>query len=149
MLVDIEGTNLPGRSCGPNQHGEPCDNVHVGLGIHGDPVELFAGDAPVARWRIEVGTRRTEDGAVDFRGPFVHGKRGDRYLYLNWGTVAADGAFSLFRRAKLSLSEVDVGLVERTLQDDAVLTCTVNLTDSKGNPRCARVRPPDIMWRVA
>jgi hypothetical protein len=148
MLVEIEGANLPGRRCGPNLQREMCENVHVGIGIHRDPVELVPGDAPAAHWRIEVRTSRAADGSVDFHGTFVHGTRGDRYLYLNWGTVAADGSFRLFRRAKLSLSEVDQTLVEQVLQDNGSLACTVNLTDARGQPRCARVRPPDIAWRM-
>jgi hypothetical protein len=105
------------------------------------------GDSPQARWRIDVETNRTADGSVDFRGRFVHGKRGDRFLYLNWGPVDDDGSFSLFRRAKLSLSDVDPALVERAIGDNRGLVCTVNLTDENGHPRCARVRPPDIGWR--
>jgi hypothetical protein len=148
MIIEIEGANLPGRSCHPDPRGEAYDDVHVGLGMHRDPVDLVPGDASLARWRIEVHAGRAPDGSPDFHGAFVHGKRGDRYLYLNWGTVSADGAFHLFRRAKISLSEVDPSLVDRALEPGGVLACTVNLTDSKGNPRCARVRPPDLTWRV-
>jgi hypothetical protein len=146
MFVEIEGRNFPGRSCGCGPEGEVYENIHVGIGMQRDPVELVPGDSPSARWRIEVRTPRANDGSVDFRGPFVHGKRGDRFLYLNWGTVAADGSFRLFRRAKLSLSEAPPNVVEDALQGTGVLECTVNLTDAKGNPRCARVRPPDIAW---
>lgn len=149
MIIEIEGKNLPGRRCRPDPLGETYENVHVGIGIRRDPVDLVPGDAPSASWRIDVRVVREPDGPLDFRGPFVHGERGDRFLYLSWGTVAPDGAFGLFRRAKLSLSEVDPSLVERVLRDDAVLTGTLNLTDAKGHPRCARVRPPDIAWRVS
>jgi hypothetical protein len=149
MIVDIEGTNLPGRRCHPGPLGEEYDNVHVGLGIHQDPVDLVPGNAPAAHWRIEVRTSRAADGAIDFRGPFVHGARGDRFLYLNWGTVAADGSFRIFRRAKISLSAVDPALVEQVLRENGSLACTVNLTDRKGHPTCARLRPPDIAWRMA
>jgi hypothetical protein len=148
MIVEIEGTNLPGRRCNPNPLGQEYIDVHVGLGIHRDPFGLVPGDSPSARWRIEVRASCSADGAVDFHGPFVHGQRGDRFLYLNWGTVAADGSFQLFRRAKLSLSEVEPSLVEQALRENAALACTVNLTDAKGHPRCARVRPPDIVWRL-
>ncbi|HVC35296.1 MAG TPA: DUF5990 family protein, partial [Chloroflexota bacterium] len=146
--VDIEGVNLPGRRCGPNPQGEMYENVHVGVGLRQDPTGLIPGDAESARWRIEVRTSLATDGSVDFHGPFVEGKRGDRWLYLNWGTVATDGSFRLFRRAKLSLSKVEPSLVDRALRENGSLACTVNLTDAKGQPRCARVRPPDIAWRM-
>jgi hypothetical protein len=148
MLVQIEGTNLPGRSCAPGPNGETYENIYVGIGIQRDPVDLVPGDAPAAHWQVDVRTVRVEDGSIDFRGRFVHGPRGDRFLYLNWGTVAADGAFTLFRRAKLTLSEIDPSLVEQALRQNCSLACTVNLTDKKGNPTCARLNPPEIAWRV-
>ena len=148
MIVEIEGTDLPGRCCGPNPQGYVYENIHVGIGERRNPIELVPGDAASARWRVEVTTRRASDGSMDFRGPLVEGKRGDRFIYLNWGSVAADGSFDLFRRAKLSLSDVDPTLVERVLENDEVLACTVALTDAKGHPRCARVRAPDIAWRA-
>jgi hypothetical protein len=149
VIVEIEGTDLPGRRCGPNPEGEMYENIHVGIGDRRDPIELVPGDARSARWRVEVTTHRASDGSIDFRGPFVEGKRGDRFLYLNWGSVASDGSFKLFRRAKLSLSEIDPTLVDRVLQNDGVLACTLTLTDTKGHPRCARVRAPDIAWRAS
>ena len=148
MFIEIEGTNLPGRSCHPNGAGESYSNIHVGLGIHQDPIELFPGDAPATRWRVEVRAVRSDDGSFDFRGRFVHGPRGDRFLYLNWVNVGPDGSPRLFRRAKVTLTEIDPGLVEQAVNANGVLACAVNLTDAKGNPSCARFRPPDITWRV-
>jgi hypothetical protein len=148
MFIEIEGTNLPGRSCHPNGAGESYGNIHVGLGIHQLPTELFPGDAAATRWRVEVRTLRFADGSFDFRGRFVHGPRGDRYLYLNWVDVMSDGSPRLFRRAKVMLTGIDPGLVELSVSIGGVLACTVNLTDAKGNPSCARFRPPDVAWRV-
>lgn len=148
MFVEIHGTNLPGTHCGPNPNGETYENVHVGLGLHRDPVDLVRGDAPDACWRVEVRVSRPADGSIDFHGPFVQGPRGDRFLYLNWGTVDANGTFHLFRRAKLSLSQIDPALVEDAIREYGSLSCTVGLTDSKGNPICARLRSPNVTWQV-
>jgi hypothetical protein len=148
MIIEIEGRNLPGRSCRPGPGGEQYDNVHVGPGSRGEAIDLVPGDAASARWRVEVRPVRTDGGRLDFRGPLVDGKRGDRYLYLNWGTVPNDGSFKLFRRAKISLSELPPELLEAALTGEAKLAATVDLTDGKGNPTCARFRPPDIAWRL-
>jgi hypothetical protein len=148
MKLEIVGTNLPGRRCQPGPDGEIYDNIHVGLGIHREPFEIVPGNAKSARWQIEIDPKRAADGSLDFRGRFVHGTVGDRFLYLNWGTVAEDGAFHLFRRAKLPLSEIDPTLVEQAIQAGSALIATVNLTDRKGHPVCARVRPPAISWQV-
>jgi hypothetical protein len=148
MIVDIEGTNLPGRSCAPADAPRTYDNIHVGLGLRAQPFDLVPGDAPAAHWQVEVATP-TVNGARDFRGRFVHGPRGDRFLYLNWGTVAEDGTFSMFRRAKLILDAIPAELVDQAASSDRHLVASVNLTDQKGNPLCARVRPPAITWRLA
>ena len=44
------------------------------------------------------------DGGVDLRGPAVHGRKGERFLYLTWGDVGADDSFAMFRRAKLMIA---------------------------------------------
>jgi hypothetical protein len=107
------------------------------------------GDAPSARWELEITVRTGPDGELDFRGPFVHGKRGERFLYLSWGEVADDGAFALFRAAKLRFSDLDPGVVRQAMQPGRRLVGRLGLTDSKGHPRCASVRPPDIAWSAA
>ena len=149
MLVEIVGTHLPGRRCGPNPAGERYQNIHVGIGVNREPLDLVAGDAEAARWRVEVRTPRLETGELDFRGRFVHGHRGDRFLYLNWGDVTSAGEFKLFRRAKIILSEIPAGLVEQAQATATPLACTVSLTDRKGWPVCARLRPPALVWRLA
>lgn len=148
MLVEIRGTSLPGRSCGPNPQGEMYENIHVGIG-RGDALrDLIPGDAPSARWQIDVRTRVRDEGDLDFSGPIVKGNRGQRFLYLSWGTVAEDGTFTLFRAAKLWLSEVDPSILQKALQPGHRLVGSLGLTDRKGHPLCASVRPPIIAWSV-
>ena len=73
----------------------------------------------------------------------MQGKRGDRFLYLTWGDVPAPGAFHMFRRAKLMFADVDADLLRRGA-DEVGLRADLGLTDERGGPRCARVRPPAI-----
>jgi hypothetical protein len=61
------------------------------------------------------------------RGP------GARFVYLTWGDVAADGSFTMFRRAKLKHADDTWQVIAR-----------VDLTDECGGPRCARLRPPAL-----
>jgi hypothetical protein len=88
------------------------------------------------------------DDGLDFRGPAVHGRRGERFLYLTWGNVEEDGSFRMFRRAKLMLGDVDPTIVRRAADTGAALRADVHLTDGRGGPMCARVRPPAIGWSV-
>jgi len=122
------------------------DNVHVGVQIRQDPAWLVRADEPEARWEVDVDVVRNE-GALDFRGPGVHGKRGDRFLYLTWGNVGPDNTFEMFRRAKLMLDRVEPEFIERATATGRV-GVTVDLTDARGGPRCARVDPPALAWSV-
>jgi len=143
--IRIEGHDLPGRdfSC----DGVARDNVHVAVQVGREPVRGVPGDAAHASWTVDVRTVATPDG-LDLRGPAVHGRSGERFLYLTWGQVQPDGTFEMFRRAKLMVADIDARLLDDAAADGAAgITATVALSDEKGHPRCARVRPPAIEWR--
>lgn len=133
----IVGTRLPGRRCGPAP--TPVgryENIHVGIQRGAEVVDLVPGDAPLAHFEFEVTVREGR-----FAGPFVHG-RGERFVYLSWGEVS-DGTFRMFRRAKLQLDALDAAELDgRTVEG------MLGLTDEKGHPLCASVRPPRVVWTV-
>ncbi len=147
MRIDVVASDLPGRSfhgsCGLDDGagGLAGDNVHVGVQVKQEVVDLVVGDAAGARWSVDVEVKA--DG--DVRGPAVHGKRGERFLYLSWGVVDGSGHFGSFRRAKLMLGAVpaDVWTAARA---SGVLTGHLGLTMKNGTPLCAAVRPPVITW---
>ena len=143
MQVRIEAHALPGRTCAPADAPEAYDNVHVGVQRRQEVVDLVPGDADAAVWSFDVTTRVTDDGTLDFGGPYVHGRRGDRFLYLSWGTVDPTGTFTMFRRAKLMFADIPPEL----LSAEGVVA-RLGLTDGRGNPLCARVRPPTITWSL-
>jgi hypothetical protein len=145
VRIEIVGRDLPGRRfCSA---GELLDHVHVAVQIGKEAVDPVPGDAAEARWVVEVGTVVGEDGGLDQRGPAVHGRRGDRFLYLTWGDVPAPGTFHMFRRAKLMFADIDAGVLVEGAAGTG-LRAEVVLTDERGGPRCARVRPPAIRWSV-
>jgi hypothetical protein len=78
----------------------------------------------------------------------VHGKKGERFLYLTWGDLGADGSFAMFRRAKLMIGDIEPALLADAARTDGVLVASLPLTDEHGCPRCARVKPPLITWRA-
>ena len=148
MDIRIVGVELPGRTCAdPRPGGLEYENVHVGVQRRKDVVDLVPGDAPGAEWNLTVDTV-TKDGALDQRGPFVHGKRGDRFLYLSWGTVDDADHFEMFRRAKLMFDAVPDELLRSAQAAGQRLVGIVNMTHDDGMPRCAAVRPPVIEWTV-
>jgi hypothetical protein len=143
------GQRSSGSALWPNSGRGSYENIHVGIVRRGDTIELVPGDAPSARWWIEVTVRGNDDGTLDYGGPFVRGRRGERHLRLRWGTVGSDGSFTVFRAAKLRFSDVDAAVVQQVLRSDGRLIGSLGLTDAQGWPRCASVRPPDIAWSVA
>jgi hypothetical protein len=61
------------------------------------------------------------------------------------GEVDAAVTFRMFRRAKLCLDAVPAD-VARAAVRGGVLVGRLGLTDPRGNPLCASVRPPLISW---
>jgi len=145
MEIVIRGHNLPGTMF--RSAGVPIHNVHVAVQVRDAPEGLVAGDAPSAEWHVDVGIV-DDDGTYDFRGPAVHGTRGERFIYLTWGDVTADGGFTMFRRAKLMLGDIDPALIRAGLERDTPVVATIDLTDGCGGPRCARVRAPALVWSL-
>jgi hypothetical protein len=142
----IRGHNLPGRTFAGGD--EPAPNVHVGVQVRRDPVDIVPGDAATAQWQLDVRVEMDDDGAFDFKGPAVQGRRGERFIYLTWGDLDADGTFRMFRRAKLMLGQVEPELIRDASTGGRPLQATVDLTDGCGGPRCGRVGAPALSWSI-
>ena len=130
MRITVIGRGLPGRTADGHS------NVHVALQVGSEPAAPVAADAGQATWTTDV---RRVDG--DVRGPAVHGRRGERFLYLTWGDPAG-GDWRMFKRTKLMLDPMLQGLAD----DVESLIVTVDLTDDGGSPRSGRINPPAVRW---
>ncbi|WP_353951637.1 DUF5990 family protein [Knoellia sp. S7-12] len=138
MDVRIVGVSLPppvlaGRA------------VLVGMQRGRDVVSARPVTGETMTFDAELNVVVTADG-VDYRGPWVQGKRGDRFLYLNWGQDEGAG-FVGFRRAKLMLGVLDPAEMASAAAG-AVLEGRLSLVDACGGPVCAAVRPPTIRWTL-
>jgi Family of unknown function (DUF5990) len=150
MLIRIEAADLPGRTCGPGGSFPGYRNVHVGVqrrDRRNELLELHPGDAPSAVWTLQCSAVATSTG-VDLKGPYIQGRPGGRFIYLSWGTVDAAGAFTLFRRAKLLFDAIGPEVLAAAVVSGR-LVARLGLTDAKGHPVCAHVRPPLIDWSAA
>lgn len=125
MRIEIVGSDCPVLA-----------GVTVGIQRASEVVDQQSAAGGTLRWKAEV---RVVDGP-DFRGPYVQGKRGARFIYLTW-LRAPDG---LFRRAKLMLDPVPAELLGENAP--ASVRATFSLTMADGTPRCAAVRPPMVVW---
>ena len=140
VRIEIRGHGLPGRmACGYAE-------VAVGVQRGREVVDVQPADADRASWCLDVTDVRDRGGAPDVRGPFVHGRPGQRFLYLSWDGVGGDGRRAGFRRAKLMLDPVL--LAEAAGAAGATLVADVGLSMADGTPLCAAVRPPAVTWSV-
>jgi hypothetical protein len=148
----IVGRRLPGSSWSGRS------GIHVGLQRANEVVNLVNGDEGEAVFDVDldvVAINRVDgvDGVdrvdrVDFRGACVHGRPGERFVYLSWGEVDAAGTFTMFRRLKLHLAPlVEQCTVEGVLAAKRI-QAVLELTDTKGRPLAASVRPPWVTWRL-
>ncbi|MEW1908815.1 DUF5990 family protein [Kitasatospora sp. NPDC085895] len=147
MELRIDATDLPGRDCAPGPALPGATGIHVGVPRRGRPQDLLGlqpGDAPSASWTLRCTAVRGPRG-VDLRGPHLQGGPYARFVHLSWGTVDGAGGFTMFRRAKLMLDAVAPETVEAAVAS-GLLVARLGLTDGRGQPLCAAVRPPAVTW---
>ncbi len=99
-------------------------------------------------WELEATPVHSD--LADFRGPYLSGPPGGRFIYLSWGVVEELGSFEMFRfrRAKIMFDGIPADVMTAA-QASGSLVGRLGLTDPKGKPTCAAVRPPLIEWTAA
>ena len=148
MQIRIEASDLPGRYCdpGPDFPGTSAE-IHVGVQRKDRPQELLdlhPGDAPSAVWTLDC-TAVTTPAGIEVRGRYIQNRLGGRFIYLSWVATDASGAQVMFRRAKLMLDGVGQDILSAAAKS-GLLTAKLRLSDAKGHPLCAAVRPPLVQW---
>jgi len=108
-----------------------------------DPVPATAS----TDFHTKIDVRTTADG-VDFAGEHVHGRRGDRFIYLSWGLPDQTEPFVMFARAKIKLAQISPDLLERALEHRQGLRAELQATDGKGQPASGTINPPAIRWSI-
>jgi hypothetical protein len=134
--------NLPGTEC--------VGRTGLRLGVQRGDVVIE--DVPADREKVifSIPLRvipNGRNGQPDFRGPFVHGKVGERFLYLCWGERVGE-AWDGVRRAKLYLRYLSQQLLQKALHAGIPIGVHLDMTDAKGFPLTASIREDDIEWRL-
>ena len=142
ITLRIVGHSLPGLDAA-NRH-----NLHIGVQRAAEAIDLVPANAPTASFTIPVRLETDTESRRDFRGPFVHGKPGARFLYLVWGDLAEDGSFDMVQRLKIGLSGLDDTVIAAARQPGVVLQGSLSLTDQKGRPISASVPAGWIDWAL-
>lgn len=98
-------------------------------------------------WTTEVSVKTGPDGAPDFAGPAVQGKRGERFFYLSWSSERS-GHREMFRRIKVHLRDVTSAQLARAATTGGVLEGRVHAVAKDGGPACASVPLLGGGWTV-
>tara|TARA_B100000686_G_C16326882_1_gene731141 strand:- start:129 stop:614 length:486 start_codon:yes stop_codon:yes gene_type:complete len=126
------------------------DPTALSLGLQSGRDDIVRGTetADGVCFDVVVGIKRGRSGAPDFKGPLVHGRPGDRFLYLSWGKVTAQSDHEMFRRLKLYLSPGSrKGWSSRGVSWEQVnqgsITTSVSGQGPDGTPHCGTAR---VLW---
>jgi hypothetical protein len=87
--------------------------------------------------------------AIDVRGPFVQGPRGERFFYVCCGEIAGQAGSPWRRRIKVPLGAIDADLAQACLDDDKLALRAVIAGKAKdGGPPAATVPLIEAWKRV-
>ena len=87
------------------------------------------------KFEFPVTVKSDKDGAPDFFGMFVHGVRGDRYVYIDIGTYAGQTNTNWSRRLKVPISRITWELID----SQSTLVGEIPGSGKDGGPSCAYV----------
>jgi hypothetical protein len=132
--IILNCTHFPGIAFHDKQQ------VFVGIQRKQEVVEPVPGDTGQATFSVPVQIKEGKDGQPDFFGPNVHGKPGDRFIYLVW--FENKGEKERFRRAKIKLNHLTWDQVKSDVKAD------LTLTNKRGEPISATVPEDLITWRL-
>ncbi|HZF30174.1 MAG TPA: DUF5990 family protein [Gammaproteobacteria bacterium] len=140
LTVEIICTKLPGTDwdgVGP---------VHLGIQRDEAIEQATPADSKRVVFRPVLRVRRNTDGSANFLGPYAHGPRAERFIYLNWVVVRGGVPVQRPGRIKLHLNHIDWTHAERAAANDMPIRVTLELTGAKGKPVFASVRPGAARW---
>jgi hypothetical protein len=142
IVIEIVCTNLPGEEW------EGHSSLH--LGIQRDDAIIEAASAGSTRvvFRPVLRARRNTDGSANFLGAFAHGPRTERFVYLVWAIVQGKLLVRMVGRVKLHLNHIKWASVEKAAGGKKDIRVTLALTNAKGKPVMASVRPDVVKWEL-
>lgn len=121
--------------------------AQIGISRLKDVLDVVSTQASGASFRLTVDAIEKPAG-WDFRGPYVYGKLGERFLYVCWGRQTVHGWMSENGgRTKLQLGFISQDQLDAALAG-RVLVADLTLSNDRGKPALATVRAPTLVWRL-
>jgi hypothetical protein len=114
--------------------------LQEGRGSDSETVQTQRSDGSDLRFEFTAGAR-TSASSLDFRGPFIQGPAGGRFVYICIGTSAGQTDTPFSRRLKIPLTGITSDMLRRASSvRGAVLETRVQGTGRDGTPACASVK---------
>ena len=82
-----------------------------------------------------------KNGAPHFRGPYIQGPPGRRFIYIDVGKYAGQERTPWARRMIIRLDAVTSSMIEQASKAGHRLTARIHGTGGDGGPNCATVTP--------
>lgn len=137
IALEIVCTDLPGA-------GERL--LHLGIQRDQTIIETASADSKRIVFKPTFRVRRNADGSANFLGPFAHGPKAERFVYLNWVTMSGETLTGMVGRIKLHLNHLKWAAVEEAARVEKPIRVRLALTNAKGLPVMASVRPNVAQW---
>jgi hypothetical protein len=137
ISIEIVCTALPKAETG---------SLHLGIQRDQAMTEAASADSKRIVFRPTLRAVRNADGSVNFLGPYAQGPKRERFIYLNWVTSNGKPPAAMIGRIKLHLNHIAWTAVEQAAQRNKPIRVKLALTNAKGNPVMASVRPYVAKW---
>jgi hypothetical protein len=90
-------------------------------------------------FEFDAEVRASGAPTTDFRGPFIQGPAGGRFVYIDIGTYAGQTGTQWSRRLKVPLAGITADMIRRAARG-GVIEASVAGTGRDGTPACASVK---------
>ncbi|HEY4212727.1 MAG TPA: DUF5990 family protein [Steroidobacteraceae bacterium] len=143
VTVEIVCTHLPGEDWEGHQP------LHLGIQQDKQMIEAASAGSKRVVFKPSLRARPNADGSTNFLGPFAHGPKTERFVYLVWAIAPGKVPVRMVGRIKLHLNHIKWAAVEKAATRKKPLRVTIALTSAKGKPVFASVRPDVAKWELA
>jgi hypothetical protein len=123
--------------------------IQRGKGSDYETLYLQRPTNPRAQIVFDVPITVTEtEGGLNFSGPFVQGKTGDRFLYVDIGKYAGQRNTTWARRMKVPLGNITLALVEQASKSGKAIETRIPGTAKDGSPTAASTAKIQSAWAL-
>jgi hypothetical protein len=139
IAIEIVCTEMPGAGV---------SGLHLGIQREKAVTEIASADSKRIVFKPTLRVRRNADGSANFLGPYAQGPKDERFIYLNWAATNGKVLTALVGRVKLHLSHLKWEAVAKAAERGKPIRVKLALTNAKGNPVMASVRPDVAKWEL-